>query len=241
MRRRVPFRLVAALAAVCLIGLSPYAAAAAGGPQAPGQPPPTRGSVVVQPVENGPAFGVEFKFAEINDEEAYLLGGYLGVLLDGKLFIGGAGYWQVDAYWNDYYDHDYYGDCYYGCGGSAGYHGATGYGGLLVEAYPVRTPAFALSVRGLVGGGITSVGWYDDVYIMEPSPKHGYVYPPPAGYYWADQGYFVFEPQVNVSVRMAPGLSLVGGVGYRVIGWADGWEDKIGGLTGTVAIRFGAR
>jgi hypothetical protein len=74
---------------------------------------------------------------------------------------------------------------------------------------------------------------------MEPTPKHGYVYPPPAGYYWADQGYFVFEPQVNVAVKMAPGLSLVGGVGYRVIGWADGWEDKIGGLTGTVAIRFG--
>lgn len=247
MRARLPRRLITAVTlVVCLGGALPgLAAAAADGPQAPGQPPPTRGNATVQRVETGPAFGVEFKFADINDQEAYLLGGYLGVLFDGKLFVGGAGYWQVDDYWNDYdgyhgdYYGDYYGDCYYGCDGYFGYGHASGYGGLLVEFYPLRTSAFALSVRGLVGGGITSVGWHDDVYIMGPEPKHGYVYPPPAGYYWADQGYFVFEPQVNVAVKMAPGLSLVGGVGYRVIGLADGWEDKIGGLTGTVAIRFG--
>jgi hypothetical protein len=34
---------------------------------------------------------------------------------------------------------------------------------------------------------------------------------------------------------------MVGGVGYRVIGWANGWEDQIRGGTGTFAIRFGAR
>ena len=60
------------------------------------------------------------------------------------------------------------------------------------------------------------------------------VYPPPPGYYGFDQTYFVFEPQVNVTVRVAPALALVGGVGYRVIGWANGWEDRIQGFTGTV-------
>jgi hypothetical protein len=243
MRNRCQLRFTtAAMVVVCLIVGSP-AAAAGEGPQVPGQPPPAQGNVVIQRVENGPAFGFEFKFTEINDEEAYLLGGYLGVLFDGKLFVGGAGYWQVDEYWNDccygyddYYDHHY--DDYDGYG----YHGASGYGGLLVEAYPLRTSAVALSVRGLIGGGVTNVGWDDYAYIQEPTPYHGSSYPPPSGYYYGyDQGYFVFEPQVNVSVRMAPGLSFVGGVGYRVIAWADGWEDRIGGLTGTVAIRFGAK
>ena len=247
MRTRFQFRLAAAAGAVmCAMAAAPGSAAAGEGPQAPGQPPPATGRLVVERVENGPAFGVEFKFTEIDDREAYLLGGYLGVLFDGKLFVGGAGYWQVDDYWNDccygyddYYDyHDYHDDYYDGYG----YHNATGYGGLLVEAYPLRTSVVALSVRGLIGGGVTKVGWDDYAYIQEPTPYHGAVYPPPGGYYYGyDQGYFIFEPQVNVSIRMAPGLSLVGGVGYRVIGWADGWEDRIGGLTGTVAIRFGVK
>jgi hypothetical protein len=112
----------------------------------------------------------------------------------------------------------------------------------VVEWFPVRTAVFGLSARGLVGGGITSVGSDDYYYIQEPgpSPKHSTVYPPPYyGYGWYDQTYFVFEPQVNVTVRMVPGVSLVGGAGYRIIGWANGWEDQLGGFTGSVAIRFG--
>jgi len=245
---RVRSRFPAALAAASVFALTAAAASAqqAVDPQraSASQGP---GTLVVQKVENGPAFGVEFKFTEINKQDAYLLGGYLGYTFDNRFFVGGAGYWQVDDYWNDYYgyDDDYYGDCYHGCGGYDdydGYHGATGYGGLMVEWFPLRTPGFGLSVRGLVGGGVTSLGWDDDVYIMEPgpSPKHGSVYPPPYyGYYWYDQAYFIFEPQVNVTVRLVPGLSLVGGAGYRMIGWADGWEDQIGGFTGSVAIRFG--
>jgi len=54
-----------------------------------------------------------------------------------------------------------------------------------------------------------------------------------------DEGYFVFEPQVNVTVRFARGMALVGGAGYRVIAGANGWEHQIRGVTGTVAIRFG--
>jgi hypothetical protein len=240
MRTRLRYRFSGAVvAAACSVAASPLGATAAGGPDDPQQPPPATGRLVVERVENGPAFGVEFKFTEINKTDAYLLGGYAGYTFDGKLFVGGAGYWQVDDYWNDYYGYDYYGDCYHGCGDSYGYHGATGYGGLVVEWFPLRTSVVSVSTRGLVGGGVTSVGWDDYAYIQEASPRHESVYPPVYGYYWYDQSYFVFEPQVNVGIRIVPGLSLVGGVGYRVIGWANGWEDQIGGLTGSVAIRFG--
>jgi len=241
MRTRLRYRFsVAVIAAACSVAASPLGATAAVGPDDPQQPPPATGRLVVERVENGPAFGVEFKFTEINKTDAYLLGGYAGYTFDGKLFVGGAGYWQVDDYWNDYYGYDdYYGDCYHGCGDYYGYHGATGYGGLVVEWFPLRTSVVSVSTRGLVGGGVTSVGWDDYAYIQEASPRHGSVYPPVYGYYWYDQAYFIFEPQVNVGIRIVPGLSLVGGVGYRVIGWANGWEDQIGGLTGSVAIRFG--
>ena len=234
---------VAALAAACVFILSP-AAASAQQPSDRAQASVSQGpgTLVVQQVENGPAFGVEFKFTEINKQDAWLVGGYAGYTFDNRFFVGGAGYWQVDDYWNDpyydYYDYDDW-DCGHGCGDGYGYHGATGYGGLVVEWFPLRTSVVSVSARGLVGGGVTSVGWDDYAYIMEPSPRHGSVYPPVYGYYWYDQGYFIFEPQVNVGVRIVPGLSLVGGVGYRLIGWANGWEDQIGGLTGSVAIRFG--
>ena len=231
-RRRLPLP-AAAIAAAWILVASAGGAVAGEDPQRPAQPPPSQGNVVVERVENGPAFGFEFKYTEMNRQDEYLLGGYLGVIFDGRLFVGGAGYWQVDSGYDDYY---YGHDDYYGYND---YYGANGYGGLLLEWFALRSPAVSLSARGLIGGGVATVGWYDDVYTLEPAPRHGSVYPPPGGYYAFDQTYFVFEPQVNVTVRVAPGLAMVGGVGYRVIGWANGWEDQIQGLTATFAVRFG--
>ena len=231
MRTRLQFRLVfAVLAAVSLIAAAPRVAVAADDPQGPGQPPPGRGTVVVEQVENGPLFGVEFKFTDLNGRDAYLLGGYAGAIFDGKLFIGGAGYWQVNSPGDDYY----------------GYHNLNGYGGLVLEWYAWRSPVVSVSARGLIGGGVANIGW-EDYYVPDyprgPQPKHGGGYPPQGGYYYStfDQGYFVFEPQVNLSVRIVPGLAVVGGAGYRVIGWANGWEDQLQGFTATVAIRFGSK
>ena len=224
----------AALAAACLLLASPRAALAAGAPQEPAQPPaPRQTNVVVEQVQSGPAFGFEFEYTQMNRDDAFLLGGYLGVLFDSKLFVGGAGYWQVDGGNSSYYGYD---DHYYGYDD---YYGANGYGGLLVEWFALRSPVVSLSARGLIGGGIATVGGRDDVYVARPSGGRHAVYPPAPGYYVFDEGYFVFEPQANVTVRFAPGMALVGGVGYRVIGGANGWENQIQGLTGTLAIRFG--
>jgi hypothetical protein len=59
------------------------------------------------------------------------------------------------------------------------------------------------------------------------------------GYYLVDQGFFIAEPQLNITLRVAHGVAVVGGVGYRVIGAANGFEDQLQGITGSVAIRFG--
>jgi hypothetical protein len=227
------------LGAAAVIALSPLVAIAGQGPQRPAQPPAGQGTVVVEQVQNGPVFGAEFKYTEMNRRDAYLLGGYAGVIFDGKLLIGGAGYWQVDSGHYDGYGYD---DYYYGYDDHYGYndyYGVNGYGGLLLEWYALRSPVISVSARGLIGGGVATVGVNDDVYINQPAPRHGPAYPPMGGYYAYDQAYFVFEPQVNVSLRIVPGVAMVGGVGYRVIGWANGWEDQIQGITGTFAIRFG--
>ena len=221
-RSRMPL-LAAALAAACLVLASPQGSLAAGAPQEPAQPPaPRQANVVVERVQTGPAFGVEFKYTQMDRDDAFLVGGNLGMLVDDTLFVGGAGYWRVD---------------------DSG-RGTNGYGGLLVEWHALRSPVISLSARGLIGGGIATVGGSDDVYyIARPtggrSGSRHMIYPPPPGYYVFDEGYFVFEPQVNVTVRFARGMALVGGAGYRVIGGANGWENQIRGVTGTLAIRFG--
>jgi len=248
MRTRLQSRLVfAAFAAACAIAGSPLAAIAGQGPQIPAQPPPGQGILLIEPVYNGPLFGAEFKFTEINGRDAYMFGGYAGALFDSKLFIGGAGYWQMHdscyGYDNYYYD---YSDCDYGDYYDDWYQGVNGYGGLVLEWYALRSPVVSVSARGLIGGGVANIGW-EDYYVPDypqgPQPKHGGGYPPQGGYYYStfDQGYFVFEPQLNVTVRLVLGLAVVGGAGYRVIGWANGWEDQLQGFTATVAIRFGGK
>jgi hypothetical protein len=227
-RMRLPLP-AAALAAACLVVVSPLAAIAGQGPQRPAQPGPGHGTVVVERVENRPAFGAEFKYTEINRQDALLFGGYAGVSFDNTLLVGGAGYWQVDSGSHDYYGYNDY----------SGYRGANGYGGLLLEWYALRSPVVSVSARGLIGGGITTVGWNDYAYVSQPAGRHGSAHPPAGGYYAYDQAYFIFEPQVNVSLRIVPGVAMIGGVGYRVIGWANGWNDQIQGLTGSFGIRFG--
>jgi hypothetical protein len=244
--RRQPRLFLAALAAASLMAAAPRAAMAAE-PQGPGQPPAGQGHLVVEQVHNGPLFNAEFKFTQINGEDAYFVGASAGALFDDRFLIGGAGYWQVDDHCNGYGD-------YYGCDGGDrydhyddhGYHGLNGYGGLVLEWYALRSRVVSVSGRGLIGGGVANVGWGDFHDVPDdpqrPTPRHGGGHPVPAGYYYTfDQGYFVFEPQVNVTLRLAPGFALVGGAGYRVVGWADGWENRLDGFTATAALRFGGR
>jgi hypothetical protein len=210
----------------CFIVLSPLGANAGQDNQKPAQPTAGKTPVVVEQVENGPAFGAEVKFTQVNDRDAVLLGGYAGALFDNTLLIGGAGYWQVN------------GD----------YHLKMGYGGLVVEWYALRTPVIALSARGLVGGGVSTISMPWRGYPVWPA-SFGRQGPPTetrppmgstGGYYLFDQGFFIAEPQLNVTVRIAHSVALIGGVGYRVIGAANGFEDQLQGLTGSAAIRFGS-
>ncbi|MCX6551829.1 MAG: hypothetical protein NTY02_12660 [Acidobacteria bacterium] len=224
-RQHSAIRMWAAAAALVLV---PVIATAGTDPQAP---PPAAGKspVVIEPIENGPVFAIDVKFTQVNDRDVELLGGYGGVLLDQTLMIGGAGYWMING--------DYYGE-------------EMGYGGALVQWFPLRSGPIAVNVSGLVGGGVSRM-LMSSAYYPHPSDGHGRYgatsqggNTPPAsnqGYYLYDQDFFIFEPGVNLTWRMARGFALVGGVGYRVIAGANGFEDQLGGVSGSIAIRFGGK
>jgi hypothetical protein len=200
--------------------LAPGLVLAGGELQAPSAKPAS--SVVVEQVENGAVFGLDAKVTRVDGTTATLIGGFGGVLLDNTVMFGAAGYWRLD-------------------GGDQ----ALGYGGALVQWYPVRTGGVAVSLSGLVGGGVARVSWSDGIELM-----HGWrngmaetVRYPSGGFYYltTDQTFFVAEPSVGVLWRLGRGVALQGSVGYRFVGWADGFEDHIRGVTGTVSVRFGGR
>jgi hypothetical protein len=54
-----------------------------------------------------------------------------------------------------------------------------------------------------------------------------------------DQRFLIVEPQADLFVRIARSVRLDAGVGYRVIGGAEGVEKRLRGVTGTIGVQFG--
>jgi hypothetical protein len=53
--------------------------------------------------------------------------------------------------------------------------------------------------------------------------------------------FFIAEPQANLLWNFTDRLRLNWGIGYRLIGGASGVEDRLRGVTGSVALQFGGR
>src|SRR4051794_41249286 len=51
--------------------------------------------------------------------------------------------------------------------------------------------------------------------------------------------FFIAEPQAIVSVRAARWLHVDAGVGYRLIAGAENLDDRLGGVGGTISVKFG--
>jgi hypothetical protein len=200
---------------------------------APQAPAPAQGPLVVQPVRSGPVVAFDVKVTEFDHDTAWLLGGYGGWITDERFLIGGAGYWMVDGP-NDT---------------------ELFYGGLLVGWQVPAGKVVRFGVRGLVGGGQATL--WDQFYVESPEhpnrprpmPVHG------GGYFdgypdcpgcdggWGRyafyQGFFVFEPQADATIAVTDRLGLHLGVGYRVIAGAGDFNDRLQGLTGSVALQVG--
>jgi hypothetical protein len=119
------------------------------------------------------------------------------------------------------------------------------FGGIVGWQVPLGN-AVRFGARGLVGGGwATLLGSYDFEVPGHPwGPR-----PSPAGWGhdgemthgWAYFGeeFFIFEPQVDVSIRCADWINLTTGVSYRVVAGAGDFDDRLRGVAGSIAIQFG--
>ncbi len=215
------------LAGLWLAAAPSAAQAQENGGQRPPTPQPGTETVVVERVDSGLAGGPDVRVTEVNGRHAVLVGACAGWLMDNRLLIGGGGYWLADN------RRDL----------------QMAYGGAVVAWYLLRDHVMDVSVRGLVGGGRArlAVPWGGPVPQRWASfgQRGGMpeTYPPlpyPSMVVF-EQDFFVFEPQLDLVWHITRGVALTGGAGYRVIGAASGLEDRLRGLSGTVAIRFGGR
>lgn len=53
------------------------------------------------------------------------------------------------------------------------------------------------------------------------------------------ENFFVAEPQANVLLTLTNWMRINAGVGYRLIGGTSLLDDRLHGVSGTVAIQFG--
>jgi hypothetical protein len=219
----MPGRALAACAITLLLAAS--AAAQTADPASAGQPAPApQGPLVVERIRSGAFFAPDVKITDIDGRTGTLVGGYGGWLTDETFFVGAGGSWLA----NDPNDIDMY------------------YLGLVAGWRVPLGQAVRFGVRGLVGGGEARL-W--DTYSLDwnpgrPTPKYRPGDQPSLPnrpgtirYRYAD-GFVVFEPQADVTMRLANWMAITLGGGYRFIGGAYA-GDRLSGATGSVALQFG--
>jgi len=207
---------------VSLVGAPPEQAAPPPGLPPPPAPPSSTGrihQVSDSTDESGFAISPDFRIADVNHHTAQLLGAYGGVVFAGRLFVGAGGYWQLNSH------HDL----------------NIAYGGAVFEWRQWNHKPVGLTLHALVGGGDAHI---DNVFTpVHPQPYHGGYYDGYYGYdyYGYHEGFFVFEPEVQMNVRVAREFRFSAGVGYRITSTYHGAVsgDQLNGVSGTISFRFG--
>lgn len=200
--------------------------------------PPDR-KLQVERVKSGFVIAPDVRFGEVNDRQARFAGAYGGWMTDETLLIGLGGYWLA----NNSRDFE------------------MAYGGAVVEWFIRGDRQGGVSARALIGGGRATlsntfgellgpgVSQFDEV--ARFGRMHGVRgYTPRMDFdprnistmriAYTDE-FFIAEPQINGFFRVTDWLRFNAGIGYRVIGGtsAPNMDDRLRGLSGSVAIVFG--
>jgi hypothetical protein len=143
--------------------------------------------VLVDGVESGALIAVDSKFSEIGGRFENFLGVYGGWLVNRRFLLGGGIYGKTTG-------------------------ANLGYGGLVVEYFINPNRLVNVSVKGLVGGGGTTVGLTDP--------------------------FFVLEPEAKLSLNITDRLRLGFGGGYRYIRSSFD-NDALSGFSANIDFKFG--
>jgi hypothetical protein len=217
-----------------LVAFAAAGAAAATDPPAasPDQKPPAQtqqGPLVLERINDGWVVAPDVKVTRIDGANRTLVGAYGGWLMDGTLLLGAGGYWEAD---------------------NGSRHEGMGYGGFVVGWTAPAGRAVRVGGRALVGVGDarlpTTITVTVPQYQNPPVPGMGHDRVVVGSTSLVEQvgihrSFFIFEPQGTVAIRLLNWMWLDVGGGYRVIGDARGYEDRLRGAVGSVGVRFGPR
>ena len=166
----------------------------------------------------------DVRFSEVNDRSATLAGAYAGWLSDRTLFIGGGGYWLANR------DDDF----------------KVAYGGPIIGVMARADRKLAFGVRTLVGFGNATLSDTYGALVGErirfgtsSRDLRGPRRPNESTRVAFEDNFFVAEPQANAVWKINNWLGVDAGVGYRLIAGSDLLDDRLRGLSGSIALQFG--
>jgi hypothetical protein len=190
-----------------------------------------QGPMIVERVKSGFLVAPDFKVTEVDHKTSELAGAYAGWVTDNTLLIGAGGYWLA----NRSRDRE------------------MAYGGLVVGWLARTNHRFGFGAKALVGGGQATLsntivgiaGRFDDrdgQFGRGPiSPREQTVLQQTAATRVRfHDGFFIVDPEANLLVNLTHRLRLTAGAGYRLTSGARGTDDRLRGVTGSLALQIGS-
>ena len=175
------------------------------------------GPLVLERLENNFIVAPDFKVTEIDGETGQLAGGYAGWLAEDTLLVGGALYHLV----------------------SGPNEAELTYGGLVVGWSTPAEHRIQFGARGLVGVGRSELG-FDVPRVARFGSRRGAGGAPAATTVRlrGRDDFFVFEPQLTLVTKVNDHIGVTWGAGYRLTGYTQFADDRLGGVTGSVALQW---
>ena len=222
-----------------LAALAPVVALA----QDTGVPQPDSAStnhLTMERIRNGFVVAPDNRFTEVDGQFGNVLGVYGGWMMDRTFLIGAGGYWLTNgshqrdmSYGGAVFEWLYKGDQRLGLntrvligGGSASLPGP-------VVTIPVPTPRpIPLPSGGMPGHGPDGdfgMPWFGGPWPTTPGTLQTRYH----------DGFFVAEPQVNVSWSFAHWLHVTAGGGYRWVEGTHNMDSRLRGASGSLALQIG--
>jgi hypothetical protein len=193
------------------------------------QPISTQGPMTVERLHNGFLIAPDVKITDVARTTSELVGGSAGWVTDQTFFIGAGGYWLANQSSTR----------------------RMGYGGLVVQWLARTDERVGFSVKGLLGAGAATVA----ATVTQVSYPPNFPFGPDGRMLTGDplmhptlttttatvrlhQGFFVAEPEANLTLRLTKRMRLAGGLGYRTVSRDRRDGTRLSGATGSVGLQW---